>query len=527
MKSRTCVRTLLVATLLTGGAEASAQDLEVREVPLPIDSLLSSEVVIARVGPTVITVREFVLTSLFGPAFVKRAPDTRRRTLAYMINEKLLALGVRGRDTRVAANLEALEGDMATEELYRDDILKKVHIRESDIRTGVSLQRTDVALRWVFRKSQAEAAELARELNEGGSFDALFTREVADTAVRRDERTLNSNLFSIRLKNAPMAALAERLAVGRPSGPVEGPDGFYILQVDSVSRRPLMTETEEIQSRSDAWRALTKLMADSLSDVYIRRRMIEADPVIQRPVFDLLRGWLASREFAAEKFQTYGLPQNIEPVFDYHDIDRYAGKTLVALRGGKIPLGEFLVWYRLREANLRFRTESPKAFFLSIEDVVWRMVRDRLLVRTALKRGLQHRPSVVSEKRWWREKLLYQVAKDSIMRTIGWTDSTLHAYYDAHPRSFRDSTGAVRPFDSVKDDVLREWYDLELKKRTLHALAALKRTYPVSIDEKALKNIPVDAENNPRAIDVYTVKKGGTFPHPAFPAIDYSWQTWQ
>ncbi len=155
------------------------------------------------------------------------------------------------------------------------------------------------------------------------------------------------------------------------------------------------------------------------------------------------------------------------------------------------------------------------------------MIRDRLLVNAALRRGLQSRPAVIHQKRWWRDKLLYQVAKDSIMRTVGWTDSTLREYYGEHSRSFRDSSGAVRPFEEVKDDVLREWYDLELKSRVLHTLNRLKSRFAVTIDDEALRGIPLDAENDPRAIEVYTVKKGGTFPHPAYPTIDYFWQTWQ
>jgi hypothetical protein len=58
-------------------------------------------------------------------------------------------------------------------------------------------------------------------------------------------------------------------------------------------------------------------------------------------------------------------------------------------------------------------------------------------------------------------------------------------------------------------------------------LTELKNRYPVSIDEAALQRVPVDAEQDPRAIDVFVAKKGGTFPRPAYPTIDAFWQTWQ
>jgi hypothetical protein len=155
------------------------------------------------------------------------------------------------------------------------------------------------------------------------------------------------------------------------------------------------------------------------------------------------------------------------------------------------------------------------------------MVRDELLVERARNRGLQNRPGVVTQVRWWKDKLVYQVAKDSLRRTISWTDSTLRAYHTAHPRSFRDSTGTVLQFDAVRDDVLREWYAVTLSERIVRRLAELRRQYPVTVDEDNLKRIPADAENDPRAIDVVVAKKGGTFPRPAFPTIDPFWQTWQ
>lgn len=48
--------------------------------------------VLATVGNKKITVREFLCGYEFGPAFVKRDKDSKRRYLKYMIDEKLLAL---------------------------------------------------------------------------------------------------------------------------------------------------------------------------------------------------------------------------------------------------------------------------------------------------------------------------------------------------------------------------------------------------------------------------------------------------
>jgi hypothetical protein len=529
--SHTVLVTKFVLCLACAGVvSASAQVAHQPEVLLPIDSLLNSDVVLARIGPAHVTVREFMATSIFGPAFLKRQPNTRQRTLACMINEKLLATGMDGRkvDPRVQSNLEALEGDFATEELFREDVLAKINVTAEEEAEAVRQQKTEISLRWLYRSGESEAAALSRSLRGGVSFDTLFAHEVGGSGVTRDDRQLTTTLFGLRGKNPAMADLAQRISEGRPSDPVKTPDGFYVIQVDSIDRSMLMTETAEAQMRSDVRRALTKMKADSLSSVYVRRQMLDADPVIQRPVFEILRAYLGSRVLSPERFESYGLAKNLErATSDYTDIDRYGGRTLVKLRKGTIPLAEFLAWFRLREANVKFPANSSQAFFLSVEDIVWRMVRDRLLVKRALVRGLQHRPSVTSQLRWWRDKLLFQTAMDSIKKTIDWSDSTLQQYYAAHPRSFRDTTGNLRPFVLAKDDVLREWYDVEVRARVFRRLTQLRERIPVAINENALNAIPVDVENDPRAIEVYGVKKGGTFPHPAFPTIDTFWESWQ
>jgi hypothetical protein len=84
----------------------------------------------------------------------------------------------------------------------------------------------------------------------------------------------------------------------------------------------------------------------------------------------------------------------------------------------------------------------------------------------------------------------------------------------------------VIPFERAKEDVLRDFYSDELTKLLLHRILQLKERYKVNVHDKELMTLPIDDDFNPKAIDVYSVKKGGTFPRPAFPSIDYEWQTW-
>ena len=112
---------------------------------IPSISSISNEVV-ASVGPINITAEEFFYSYEFGPAFVKRRSDSKSRYLKYMVNEKLLALDGYERkfDERedVASVIKDFENDIATEEMFKKDILSEVKDRKS---TRLNSSHTDIS----------------------------------------------------------------------------------------------------------------------------------------------------------------------------------------------------------------------------------------------------------------------------------------------------------------------------------------------------------------------------------------------
>jgi len=492
--------------------------------------------IVATVGAGTITAQEFLLSYEFGPAFAKREKDSRERYLEFMIDEKLLAQDARdhglARSARVRRSLGVLEGDMASEELYKDDVLSRVKLTPAEISRGVRDEQVHYALQWLFAPDARAAGGLSSLLGDGTPFDTLLARQIARGA-KREDRSMAATLFGLRRTSPLLAAVAETLRAGRPSLPVKGPDGYYILRVADGWRDVTLSASETEKLAADARSALTQEKADSLSDIYVRRMMLDRNPVIIRPAFDRLEAWLAG--LWAKPAQTaswdvavrVGIPRDSA---GRSAIDSLAADTLVSLSGRGtrrgISLGEFLAWYRARDTYFSLDLAGEQAFFLSVENLVWRMVRDALLVDRALRRNLQEREQVRAQMRWWEDKVLFGEEKLRLGSTIVLTDSAYRAYYDSNARSYRTDSGAVQPYANVKDQVRRDYYAFELKTRMLHTLIALKRKYAVDVKKEVLLGLPVDVENNPKAIDVYVAKKGGTFPHPAFPVIDFEWATW-
>jgi hypothetical protein len=500
---------------------------------LPIADPKLATIVVARVGPDTITASEFLLSYEFGPAFAKREKNSKRRYLEFMMNERLLALDAAARGGRsvpdVQYSVNEIVGDLATEELYRDDILNKVRVQENELREAINAQRVHCSFRWLFSTTREGIEDCRRALAKGAPFDTLFASQLGDS-LGADVRSWDATRFKLRTLRPALAAVVDTIAPHRASAPVEGPDGWYIIAVDDVSVDAITTDAAAMQQREDARRALIQQKADSLSDLYVNGIMTAHSPVIERRTFDLLSAYLAQfwlRE-DARSTMLQGLSIDRETALSaIADIQHHAAEPLVKMTDRAVTLGRFLSWYRAREFVLRLRATSVNAFQISLQQTVWRMVRDGLLMERAMGRGLQKSESVRTQRKWWENKVLYAYEKKMLADTVKPDGARLARYFQAHRRSYRNDRGDTLSFQEAEEQVRKDWYAEEVNGLLLHRLIALKRKYPVVVFEKILSDLPVANESDPRAIDVYFAKKGGTFPHPAFPAIDYDWQSWE
>jgi len=489
--------------------------------------------IVARVGPATISAREFLLSYEFGPAFVKREKNSKRRYLDFMVNEKLLALDAADRGGRlspeVRRSVTEIEGDLATEELYRDDVLKKVRITEEEIGYAVAGQRMHYTLQWVYSATQEGIERYRRLLARGMRFDSAFAMQLGDS-ITSDLRSWETTRFKLKGLRPMFVAVLDTVKPQTPSAPIEGSDGWYIMSLKDVNFDAITTESETLKQREDARRALTQQKADSLADLYVNGIMLAHSPVIEPRTFDLLAGYLAQFWLSNDMRATMvrGLSVDQETVLAaIADIGRFGTEPLVKMKDRSVTLARFLSWYRAREFVLRLRATSVRAYQASLQQMVWRMVRDGLLIERAMKRGMQKRESVQTQKVWWEEKALYALEKKRLADSIALDDAKLLDYFRDHRSSYRGVRGDTLSFEAAKEQVRSDCYTAEFTRRLLHRLILLKRTYPVHVYDDALRDLPVENEPDARAIDTYFAKKGGTFPRPAFPTIDYEWQGWQ
>ncbi len=429
-------RTWALICLLQGAAETPAPAQFSTDAPSTIllDNQKFSSVVLAEVGPLNVTAQEFLLSYEYGPAFTKRESDSKKHYLTYMIYEKLLALDGYNRGLQssrmVKEVLDEVEADLATEELYKDDVLNAISISDKDVEHGVAGENIHLGLRWLFSTGKEEIFHQAKLLRGGTPFDSLFALECPDSGTQ-ESRSMQTSRFSLEMKNGALAAAVDSLAVGAVTPPIHAPDGWYIVKIDGGWTNAIVTESENMKLHADVRRALLQHRSDSLSDQYVHRMLLGQDPVIDKESFALLLVYLGKKFLPPEKYGAWELEKKLALQQQHPNpdsVDAYRTNVLVRMKNGRYLFGDFLDWENPRAPYVSLDIRSPRSFFASAERLVWRMVRDRMLTAEAYRRGLQKRESVAKQTKWWEQKLVYRAEKLEIDDGIALEDTALRTY---------------------------------------------------------------------------------------------------
>jgi len=481
----------------------------------PANDLILDEKV-ASIGPIIITAEEFSNSYEFGPAFVKRKKDSKNRYLKYMIYEKLLTLDGYSRnidkDEEISSLIKDFESDLATGEMFKEDILDKIEISEKEIDTIVTQKQLELDIRWLYLESEEKLNSYTNALLSEVKFDSLYQIQFEDS-IYLDDRSMQINRYQLGKKNPELAGIIDTLPVGQLSNPIEADDGWYIFKIHNVWQNIITTETEMIRLRKESINSLKKKKMDQLSDEYVNQLLLEKDPLIKIQSFNLLRSYIGLYNLSKEKYNLWNLSDKLNQALDELNVTKEnIGQTiLVEMNDGTILLKEFLVWYRNRSQYIKFNKTNLQSFSSSVESLVWRMVRDKLLTGQAYERNFQQTESVIKQSKWWKDKIVYSAVKKDIVESVELNEEEVR----------------YNSLESLDVKSNEEKINTEITRRLFLKLNKLKSEYEININEDVLEKINVSEESNPKAIDFYTVKKGGLIPRTPYPTIDFEWINWE
>jgi hypothetical protein len=470
---------------------------------------------IAQIDSLKITMEEFYLSYEYGPAFVKRERDSKERYLNYMVNEKLMALDgySRGIDTSKQAidMLDEFKNDIAAEELFNQDILSRIKIEQSEIDSVISKKNLVLEIRWLYAKDDEGIKSYLNQIKSGISFDSLYYQQFRDSVFQND-RWMKIDRYRLERKNPALAVIIDSLRAREISLPLHTDDGWYIMKLENVTQNLITTESEYERMKQESINSLKKEKMDKLSDQYVNEIMIEHNPIIKRDAFNFLRSYLGNVLLPHEKYTDWNLSEKLSTAIKNLNVsneNEYAQTTLIELNNSKFTIDDFLTWFRNRSLYINLDEKDLKDFSISLENLIWRMVRDRLLSRKAIERGLANTESVVKQSRWWRDKIVSSIVRNEI------ANSVILDNKETKTNSIVDS--------SKEQSAIYEEFSVKLLRKIL----ALKKKYEVSINKDLLNEIYISDEDNPRAVNFYFVKQGGLIPRTPYPTINPDWISWE
>jgi len=474
---------------------------------------IDSEVV-ANVGNIKITNEEFRLNYEFGHVFTKKINNSKEKHLNYMINEKLFALEAEsiGLDTsrQVINYLNTINSDLATEELYIDEILSKVEIMDNEIDSVITRKSMDVKVKWLFSDSEFEINSLNLKLKSGIPFVSLFKQRYK-LKEEIDSKELKTNRYLLGKKNPSLGKIVDTLESKKFSKPIFMDDGWYIIYLESFNQQAILTETDFTRLKTEAIDAVKMIKMNSISDKYVNNLMIDNVPIIKSTAFRILRSYLSNYILKKELYEQWSLPKKMDEALaelDNKSKSDISKLVLINMKSTEVTISQFLEWFWLRDQYIKFDNSSLEAYTLSLKDIVFRMVRDELLTNTAKKKGYFESDVVKKQFSWWREKVLSSAFKNYLRNTIN------------------VSSDEIAPQKGNEKDINID-IEKEYTAKLFRTIQKLKQKYSIVIDEDILDNIIVSEEENPSAISLYTIKKGGLIPRTPYPTIDSEWANWE
>ncbi len=385
-----------------------------------------SDPILARAGKTFITEREFLERFELTPALYRsrtsHLEEEKLTTLYSLIAEKLLAEDATDRhldrDSLYQSAITEITKLLARDELYRQEVARKVEIHTDEIERGMKQARREIRVRFLFCPDSSTMAFLHSQIHSAREFDRMVPDSAMD--VSSDTATVIWGDAEPSIEKA-----AYNTPQGRVSDPVRAGDGWYLL-------RPFSTRTNAFYAGLSPLALRERVMS------LLRRRK---EQVRER---EFLRTFLPGktgfsppgtfRNFAAAlngvMRRRYVPPSTALSPSLADELRRAAGSTLhdtLVIAGSSVWTVDDVI-DRLVRRGFTVSGDSVRGVPARLYSVLEEMVDQELLAQEALARGLDRVPEVRRKLEPWRDQYLAGMTRRALNATVKVTDAEVYAY---------------------------------------------------------------------------------------------------
>jgi hypothetical protein len=483
------------------------------------------DVILAKVGDEVITVKDFRYNYEFGLPILKTGADPKKTYLDYMIKEKILAkhgkkMGLAKSD-RVSQLVNELKDELLVEEIFKKEVHEKINITPDEIKDAITKSKVSWKLRYWAEPNPEYAENISRAMRARGYSSVVDDILNSNPEIKLKPKDFDTDYITWLEVSPELLEKIKDLPVGEISDPVELNGMFFIFQIVDIRREPL--SDYEINNKSKTFEKI--LFARKVQDKatqFVSEFMTPKNVVTKGESFRKIAK--AMEEWDEINIEERG--EFLETVLSAEEDDNALfelrnnlDKTLVTFEKNKWTVEDFLK--RFREKSLKFPSQDGKNFRSQLNQQIALTVRDHFFIKEAKKRKLDTSKPVQKELIQWRNKWVYEEMRGQLSADLNITDEQARNYFNKYKDKYKIRWDDKPQYGSFKNQAKRDVYIQNAKMILNQKVDSLKTIYPVSIDYAVLDSIQVIDFKKSKWISLQVYKQSSN--RMAVPIVDPAW----
>ena len=373
-------------------------------------------------------------------------------------------------------------------QLFREVVSNKISITEQELKEEYIRENIQVHVRHLFTTDSVQAIGWYKELKTGNTFNMLAKVAFTDTVLANNGGDLGWIELSSLDEN--FAQGVEVLTKNEISRPIRTKWGYHIVQLIDRKEKLLLKDSDFIQNKKAIEKKIRVRKENELSKNYIKSYIGELNPQPNVKTFRLLWQSIASTEAENERLSsitsfTNNLISELQIKLQNHRND-----ILIKYKGGEVTLNEYLSALNKIPVSERPRFQTVRQ--LSDKIGVW--IRDELLLKEALDRGLQNHQDVLKEVYDVQESQSYYYLVNREVKTLTIPEE-VKKYFKDKDKSILSNQSQLRRFHTVQ-----EWMLWKAQTNLHHKLNHYKKSIEIDHDKLRNENSQIDWKNRIRMI---------------------------
>ena len=467
--------------------------------------------VVAQVGDSNISAIEFRLNYEFGFAHLKIMPDKKRSYLEFMINERLLSLeGYRlglNKTERLQILEERLLEELLVEEMFKIEVDDKIEITPEEIKEAIAKSNVKWKLRYWVEPTIEASDHLYRSMQELGS-------------GKISQKNPETGYFTWIDFPPEMLKKIEDLEIGEISEPVEYDDLFYLLQVTDIRMEGLSDyDYQSAYKRYEQLLFSRKIQEETAK--YVSRFMTPKNVVTKGEEFrilaDALAEWKEQVKISVSFSEFLDIAEESNPASAL--LKSHLENRLITFEDASWSLKDFI--NRFEPASIKTDPSNKHRYHRELNHQIAMSIRNHLLAKEAVKRGLDSSSEVQKQLRTWRDKWVYEEMRIFYTKNVKIDEAVAMNYFEEHKSRYKTAVGIEPTFKEFANQSRQYAYLEESQQLLDQKIEALKKEFRVRINQELLDSIVVIDFEKSRWANVLLFK--GSSGRLAIPSVDPAW----